>query len=265
MFGFPNQTRQTGFHYKNNVLQTVTFQIKFVPQFTIEAKKDEIVAALSEMFPSASQSIRKSTTPKQNSLKTPIVSDEDRPGSLRFESVDGEKILLVEDDSLILTILGTSYTNFATAQEVLDRSLYAMVKLLQVETVNLVAIRKVNGIAVSPVVAGEKTVDDLISTVFNEDLVAHVVKTPPAPKLHSTVTNCRFIEGDNELTIIYGLLPRELEKGVRQVILDIDLINTGQGQSPDYIKHIFSEINAEIFNVFKWAFTPTIEEFLNEA
>jgi uncharacterized protein (TIGR04255 family) len=161
-----------------------------------------------------------------------------------------------------LGMLGEVYTHFADAQKYLDQTFYIVSEILGINSFNRVAVRKINIIGSKPAEDSERRFDHIMDLVFNDALIGPAMLTPAASHLVSTVTNCIFAKDQNHLNLIYGILPQEMEQGVRQILLDIDIFNLKETTTVDEARSMMANINNEIFNVFMWALKPGVKSIL---
>jgi uncharacterized protein (TIGR04255 family) len=262
MFGFPAQQKGEGFKYSRNFLRTVVFQVKFPEVVNFAARQAEVQELIKPLF-----SITQNDTPTfQLSLAegTPVFTEADGiPGLMEFQDSARQKQFTVTKDTVSLTISGTSYVNFQEIQPDLEASIYAVIKLLGVKQVNRLAIRKINIISAKvkdpSIPVG---MPNLLQQVFNTNIIQSTLVMPSVDNVYSTVTNTRFIEGDDNLVLIYGLLPKqEFEPEARHLLLDIDLFRSGNCSAED-IKDNFSIINNGIYDTFVWCLNPSFMSVL---
>lgn len=262
MFGFPAQQKSEGFKFSRNFLRTVVFQVKFPEVVGFATRQAEIQELVKPLF-----SVKQNDTPTfQLSIAegTPIFTAADGiPGVMEFQDAAQQKQFTVTKDTISLTISGISYINFQQVQSDLDSSVYAVIKLLDIKSITRLAIRKINIISAK---VKDPTVSvgmpNLLQQVFNTNIIQSTLVMPAADKLYSTVTNTRFIEGDNNLVLIYGLLPKQdFEPESKHLLLDIDLFRAGSYSAED-IKASFEIINNGIYDTFIWCLQPSFMSVL---
>ncbi|MBF9221766.1 TIGR04255 family protein [Hymenobacter ruricola] len=245
-----------------NFLRTVVFQVKFPTIENFAARQSEIQDAVKSTFFVAATD--EQTFQITLDSGTPVITPaEGVPGTMEFHDTSRQKIFNVSNDTLSLTISGAAYTNFRQVQNDLNASIYAVTELLQIKTFSRVAIRKINLVSARSKVVSPKA-KEMIKGVFNNDLLTSVFNMPAAEHLLTSITNSRFVEGDNTLNIVYGLLPKQdFEPDSSHLLLDIDLFNSSTHSSIEEIKSNFNLINDAIYNIFIWSLQPSLISILS--
>ena len=262
MFGFPAHSKADNFRFKHNLLKTATFQIKYPHIDTIASATGEIVAALMASFPVAKKIENRSVSIENNpESKTPLISNESSLGGLQFETSDNKKVFVITDDSMTMTFLGEAYSHFSEAQSEFCKAAEAVLSLVEINAFTRIGIRKVNGLqCMLPADEPKASWFGIMEDVFNPILAAHLATLPCALSVTSTITNNRFKSDNNYLNLVYGLLPKEIEPGMKQVILDIDLWSQDEYPSLQGAMGGLLNLNNEVFNIFMWSIRS---EFIN--
>jgi uncharacterized protein (TIGR04255 family) len=261
MFGFPVSEKPESLRFSNNLLQSATFQIKY-PSVDVRGSHEAVIDAVIKVLPHVKGVAEQQfvlTTGKTSSL---TVEGDPTPKGLDFKSEDNGITFSVRANDMTLTIVGGSYVNFNTTQALFEKTFYAVADILGIATLTRVAIRKVNLIGSKVESDVVYRFDQLIQSVFNDDLIGPATLLPPAPYLESSVGNCHFRSGQDHLNLIFGLLPEQAELPGRQLLLDIDVFSTPDGLPISDAREMMQTINNELFNVFMWALKPRVKELL---
>jgi len=257
MFGFKKADRLQGGQFKRNLLKSVIFQVKF-------EKSEDVVAGFK-----AKREILKNKLPITNSIlqnfaevkfeknKTPIIQTASSPNhGYEFKTEDNNKTLVITEDTLSYTIAGPSYQKFSVAISEIKKDFFPILKESNVLNFTRVAIRKINLIEpIDPTLSNK----DLLLMAFNEDLVHNITSFPDMTRVASGVTNVTMENADKRLNIVYGLLAPSQKKGTKRILLDMDLFFFDQNVPLGSIEAKWSEINAEIFNIFNWAISSELK------
>jgi len=259
MFGFPHATRPEGDQYKKNLLKSVIFQIQFHKNNEIvEGFKDK-KAELKAKFPITNPIFLKTAAVKFQKDKTPIIQTaESENHGYEFKTNDNDKTLAVTNDTLSFTVNGPTYKNFYIAFSEIENDFFPILNDLGVTDFHRIAIRKIN--LVEPV-NPEFPNKDLLSLVFNENLVNNLKSFPDTSFISSGITNVTLENNKNRLNLIYGLLAPAQQK--KQILIDIDLFLINQNVDLNSLKSIWETINTEIFNIFNWALSDKMKEQIN--
>lgn len=262
MFGFPAVSKADNFRLTRNLLQSVTFQVRYKGVLKEGFPTSELVAAIIPFLPVVKQR-QKATATVQSSPEhnTPFVTSEVKQDGLQFGVADNTKIFVVTDEALTLTYAGHIYTYFAEAQNEFNKIIESILPFLNIETYNGVSIRKINAVNCEPdTVNGEAPWLSVLKDVFTPELIGHVTELPVASMMTSSVVNSRFSNNNDYLTLIYGILPKQIEPGVRQAVLDIDLSSEDEFASLETVQDKLLQINNEIFNIFMWSIVGELRD-----
>lgn len=262
MFGFPAVSKADNFRFTQNLLQSVTFQIKYTGVNNAVLPTSELVAAVIPYLSVVRQRQKATATVQASSeSSTPLLTSEVTQDGLQFSAPDNTKVFVVTDEAITMTFAGQVYTYFAEAQDEFDKIVRSILPLLNIATYDRVAIRKINAVNCQPdIVNRDDSWLSVLKDVFTLALIGHVTESPIASKVTSSVVNSKFSEGDNYLTLIYGILPKLVEPGVRQAVLDIDVANEQVYTTIDEVKDKLLEINKEVFNIFMWSIVPELRD-----
>jgi len=264
MFGFPAHPKADNFRLTQNLLQTVTFHVKYRSSNLVSLLTSEVVSAVLPILPVVKQIQKAVATVVQSSsdANTPLISGEVKPDGLQFSLADNTKVFAITDEAMTLTFVGHVYTHFVEAQAEFNRLIESVLPILNIEAYTKLSIRKINVVNCQPAILGddEEPWLGVMQDVFNPELIGHVLQSPASSKLTSSVVNSRFHSDNNYLTIIYGILPKQVEPGVRQAVLDIDLAFERDVVSLEEVRLNFAELNKEIFNIFMWSIVPELIE-----
>ncbi len=258
MFNFPGKERDPDFHYKNNLLKSVTFQVKFQPNQAILERKKEIGDRL-KSFPIVNPVFDVKAEFKIEKDKTPIVESGHQVSGFEYKDENNQKIIHLTLNALTFTIFGPSYTNFKNSFEEISTTLLPIMDLVEVNTFSRIAIRKVNLLEAN--VEEKAAPVGLISQPFNKFLVDHMLSNPGGKFIDSGLSSITFSNNFYRLNLNYGLLPQNVKIKNRQIILDIDLFSIEENVDKNRIGDELKKINDEIFNIFHWAIK---EEFINK-
>ena len=102
---------------------------------------------------------------------------------------------------------------------------------------------------------------DLLSGVFNENLVDNLKYFPDTKNISTGITNVTLEDADNKLNLSYGLLTPAPDK--KQILLDIDRFLINQDVNLNGLESTWKAINDEIFNIFNWALNDKIIAQIN--
>lgn len=257
MFGFPKADRpQTG-QFKNNLLKSVIFQVKFERSEDVvsgfKAKRETLKSKLPITNP-ISQNLAEVRFEKD---KTPIIQTASSPNhGYEFKTEDNNKTLIITEDTLSYTIAGPSYQKFSLAISEIKEDFFPILKENNVLSFNRIAIRKINLIEpIDPTLSNR----DLLLMAFNEDLVHSIISFPEITRVASGVTNVTMENDKKKLNMVHGLLAPSQKKGKKQILLDMDLFFFNQNVPLDLIEAKWTEINNEIFNIFNWAISGNLK------
>jgi len=99
--------------------------------------------------------------------------------------------------------------------------------------------------------------------VINAELLSNLNYFPNSELIKQNVQNVRYESGRNSLNLRYGLnVPPSNNSELGQVILDIDLISL-EDTIVENVFSVASNVNKEIFNIFKWAISQNTIDLLN--
>ena len=256
MFGFPVAPRPRGNQFKRNLLKSVIFQLKFERTKNVVSCFLENSDTLKSKFPITNPTSQSVAQVKFEKNKTPIIQTASSlTHGYEFKTEDNSKILVITEDTLFYTITGPAYQNFYEAILEIKQDFFPILEESNISKFIRIAIRKVNLIEpIDPNLSGR----DLLSAVFNENLVHNITYFPQLAQVASGVTNVRMENTDKTLNIVYGLLAPIQIKGKRQILLDIDLFLFNQNTQLGLIERSWTEINDEIFNIFNWAISQEL-------
>jgi len=262
MFNFPKIEREDNFRYKNNFLNTVVFQVKFNPIDQVVNSIPGLKSLLSTFYPN-NKNIVKVEGSFNFDQKTPLLqSAKSTTQGIEFRNSSGDNVLSVTEDAITLTILGSSYKNFDSAITLFDSFFVEISRIIGIENVNRVAIRKINIIQATTDETSDKNL--LMQAIYNDALINNITYIPSSQYLDSTVITNKYVNKNFNLNLIYGLLPAQNRNyKERQFLLDIDLFNESQVELNN-VTSLFNEINEEIFNIFNWSFQDKIKTMLNQ-
>jgi uncharacterized protein (TIGR04255 family) len=261
MFNFPKIEREEDFRYKNNFLNTVVFQVKFNPVVQVVNNIPEIKELLSDFYPN-NKNIVKVEGSFNLDQKTPLLqSAKSTTQGIEFRTSSGDNVLSITEDAITLTILGSAYKNFNDAISLFKSFFVEIAKIISIEYVDRVAIRKINIIQASTDETSDKNL--LMQAIYNDALINNLNYIPSSQYLDSAIITSKYNNEGFSLNLIYGLLPAQNKiYKQRQFLLDIDLFNESHVEL-DNVTSIFNEINEEIFNIFNWSFKDEIKTMLN--
>jgi uncharacterized protein (TIGR04255 family) len=260
MFGFPNAQRGENFHYKNNFLKSVIFQVRYPNKDIVLKNKDKIIESLIENYPNKHDLVEnKIELHFQN--KTQVVKNvELKPQGLNFTTKDGNKGVAISEDSITYTVNGLNYINFEHFFNEIKPELNKLFQICEISILLRVAIRKINLLEFT--INEDIRPADALGIIFNHSLISNSLSIPGRNLLEKSITNFSFSEGNFKLNLSYGLLPKDINKN-QNAILDIDLFSTQEGMSINELYNQTMIINKEIFNIFSWTLLESTKNQLD--
>ncbi|MEX2593721.1 MAG: TIGR04255 family protein [Anditalea sp.] len=257
MFGFNNIDHKS---FNRNFLKSVTFQIKYDNNSSIETNKERIIEIFKSEYPRRRIQTNGGIEIKFDNTKTPIVQHVKEEKGVELRSEDGQKILNIIENSFSLTITGKAYKNY----DGLKNDLSLLNKFLdsfQIKQINRIAIRKLNIIEFRP----EDNPISILSYLMNQNLLANLSYFPNSNLINQNIQSINYKSGNFYMNLKYGLnmLPSQKpDNNSGQVIIDIDLFNLESNPTSEIFK-ISDVINSEIYNVFNWVISQNTINLLN--
>jgi uncharacterized protein (TIGR04255 family) len=264
MFGFPKKDKSEGFQFKRNFLKSVVFQVKYDKNNDLLQKKELLISILKDEFPNNKEIQQVGVGFTLKGDKTPIIHSEQRENNgFQFSSKSNDKLLLIQTDSLTLTITGNVYQNFSILEKEIEK-INKIFEKCNINTFNRIAIRKSNFIEYTPQQTNNSSVSslDILPELLNHVLVANSQECPAYEHQKEGVSKMIFIKDGYTLNLQYGVI-RTMTPLVNALFLDIDLFSTEKNVERDKLAEILGKVNDEIFNVFSWAITDKLENILN--
>ena len=253
MFEFPEIPRKKDFKFKNNLLRSATFQIKYPKNENVSSKIDDLQKVINDDFPIKKPIFLGFAQLKFEKGKTPIMdSGKSTESGNEFRAKDGKKIVHLTNDTFTYTISGEIYSNFENTYEEINKFFIPFLKNIGIKTLNRVAIRKINLMEAKD----SLDTDDakLLGGALKESLINHFLNLPGLANLESGASNFQLRKENYQLNLSYGLLPKNPESKNRgQILLDIDLFGDYQKLTIEEIGSEWLKFNNEIFNIFNWA------------
>ncbi len=261
MFGFP-KTNKDITTYKRNFLKSAIFQLRFQPNTEILNKKKEIIEIFKDFFPRFTENTNNGYEIKFSNNQTPIVQQiENNNIGFELKSQDGQKTLSISTDTISLTISGNVYENFETIHNELIK-IYEIMEFCNIETINRIAIRKINVIDFH-VPQKEKFIPiDLLEFIINPELLSNMTYFPNTEFIKQNLNTVEYVKESNRLNLRYGIVVPNIEN-TGHVLIDIDLISSNNTPI-DKANSILNTINDEIFNIFNWAICSEAKKHLTE-
>jgi uncharacterized protein (TIGR04255 family) len=253
MFGFKNVERK---NYKNNFLKVILFQLHY-DEINCKDKVQDIQSVLKENFP------RFKASPGQGfriSFDNNLPNFQETKGEFNIDarSEDGQKVITISNNSILLTVNGAAYKSFQTTLNHFNE-INSILEICQINKVNRVAVRKVNLLEFEI----NENPCDILNLLINPELIGNIAYAPSQQSINHYIQSLNYNNNDYFLNTKYGLsIPKQMESKIGQIIIDIDLYN--QSKTPiNNIINISQEINSEIFNVFNWVISDKFLELLN--
>ncbi len=256
MFGFPDAERPSAGEFKKNLLKSVIFQVKFERSEDVVSCFKTKREVLKEKFPITNTITENIAEVRFEKDKTPLIQTANSPNiGYEFKTEDNNKTLAITEDTLSYTVFGPSYKNFFVASSEIEGDFFEILKESNVLKFNRVAIRKINLIEPEDPIPSNK---DLLSYVFNKDLINNITAFPELDLMASGISNVTMKKADKRLNVVYGLLAPSQKKANKQILLDIDLFFFDQNCGLDSLIQKWKEINDEIFRIFNWAISKDL-------
>ncbi len=260
MFNFPVIERKPDFKFKNNLLQTVTFQVKYSSNASLVSEEDFWKKSLLKNYPNVRKLMQvKSAIQFEFPEKTPIIHPpKSKASGFEFRSQDSNKIITIAEDAFTFTVKGDAYSNFQTIYTQFDELFIPLLVEKGSNSYSRVAIRKINIIGFG--VTEESTVADALPHFLNSSLVENFSFFPCNEYVDKNLIHSIYKNLPYQLNFIYGLLEKSAPEVSYRLLLDIDLFKANSETSSDEIRGVMKDINGEIFNIFNWSIN---ENFLN--
>ena len=267
MFGFPSIEREQKKQFKRNILQSVTFQVKFNSVDSILAERDLLQKEFSKQYPNLTDMMKGEAKITFSQEGTPIFeSTPSSSGGFQFSSADNFKTLAITKDALNLSIFGKIYTN---SSDVLDEFKNCYIPVMQkigIKNLNRVAIRKINILDVGS--SKNQPIDKrlVVEAVYNKSLISNLLVIPTMDFLDRGLNYITLKNTSNyRLNLSYGLMQESSEPSdFRQLTFDTDIFKVDTTVKIEDLLDEFEKINSEIYNVFIWGMNPILIRSLNE-
>lgn len=258
MFNFPHTERKI---YKKNFLKTVIFQITFDENLALKTKKDVLINVFKAKYPRCNDKVTKGIQISFKADQTPIlqnIEDEKTGLAFEFKSLDGQRIINIDNSTLSLTVGGKSYISFSELRTDIEL-IQEFIALFEIRTLNKVAIRKIN--IIEFIVDGNASA--FLSHLVSPDLLSNINYFPDNQFIKQNIQTVSYQRDEFKLNIKYGLnIPPIPDKEIGQIIIDIDLFSTSQTDASNMLD-IAKGINDEVFNVFNWAISENTKNILD--
>ena len=263
MLGFPEADRSQIDRFTSNYLKTVIFQVRYNNNKKAVEKKEEYVSLFKEIFPRVSEKKESGFQISMSKDQTPILQPiPSTANGMELRSEDGQKVLTVLDDGLTFTINGSIYKNFSHVRTDLDM-LIRVLGILEIESVNRVAIRKINILDYEiPPDMTEMNPVSVMQLLLNPGLVSNLNYFPNQEKVSKSIHNVVYKNDQTTLNLRYGVTQTNTLEKKGQIIVDIDLFEA-KDLTINNIIDKFNSINVEIFNIFNWSMkADTLQELM---
>ena len=267
MFGFPHVPRNKNHQFKNNLLTSAIFQIKFPSSPQIISKKDFLLEKFSDKYPHLKNIRDRQGKIEMSPDGTPLLlSSAASDYGMELCSDDDCRILGVTKDSLTLTIIGKKYTNISDVLKEFENLYIPTIKNLDIMKLSRIAIRKINMI---DAYGTTELLDcrSLIGEVYNGSIVSNIQIIPMDAPITRGLTSISLENSDNyNLHLNYGFVgDHPQKKNIKQFTYDVDLFNANTNICIENLIDEFKKINSEIYNIFIWGINSKIIESLSKA
>lgn len=262
MLDFPKADRSSVESFNSNYLKTIIFQVKFANSDNVYEKRSSYLDSLKGLFPRISDSQQDGFSVTLNKDQTPILQPiPTEKNGVEMRSEDGQRIVAILKDGITYTLNGTEYSNFSKVNTDL-KIIFGILNPLGIETINRIAIRKINIIdyEIPPQFEGTDNVS-IMQMLLHPSLLNNMDYFPSKNSIAQSIHNVLFVKENITMNLRYGVMQPNILENKGQVLLDIDLFQ--QGDIPTSKTYdLLEEINLEIFNVFNWAMKPEAVERL---
>lgn len=255
MFGFEKVEHKK---FKKNFLKTVIIQLSFEKCNLLQGKLKEIEQIFKNDFPRFNSAKGKGF---EISLGNEDANFHQIEGSHQIDmrTLDGQKVLTINEEVLSLTISGNIYESFEGLSPEIEKimSFFSICEILKFKRI---AIRKIN------IVEFKITEDpsSILQLLLNPNLIGNINFIPNKKDVNHYIQSLNYAKEDFFLNIKYGLnIPPQENTGIGQVIIDIDLYKKADIESGE-IKTLLETINSEIFYTFNWVISEDTIKLINE-
>ena len=262
MFGFTPISRTSEFKYKRNLIQSAIFQLCYPTTEAPVCRQDDIARLLSDHFPKRLQIAQGQISFPADSGRTPTTPLTSSVIGLEFHSTDESRVLSITKDAVVYTVPGLAYTNHHEIVSEIEQLIPQLFSICEITGISRVSTRKIN--LIQYISKTEINPLDTIQKVFNKSLAQNLSSLPASNFLAHSVANLSFVDGLNQLNLVYGLLPPVVGPNTRKVVLDIDMLVATDVLPLSKIADTFRLINSEIFNIFRWSLNDTFVTKLDE-
>lgn len=261
MFNFPKKDRSLIKKFKRNYLRSVILQIKFSENELVIEKRPEIEALFGELYPRKQDKVNQGFSIVLNDEQTPIVQQiSEKNGGFEVRSVDGQATYSFSQDTISLTISGSTYSNFERMKSEVEK-IKKLSEVCNITSFNRVAIRKLNIIEFLMQEGNNPHAMSLMELILNPQLLSNTSYFPSLEHVKQNLHTIQYVDRDNRLNLRYGLLMPQPNSKTGQILIDIDLFTLSM-ISPEKLETVTSEINDEIFNIFMWSLSDKSIEHL---
>jgi len=259
MFGFPKIERTSDFQYKTSFLKSVVFQFSYATNSSIVENTVIRQDALKSKFPNTKPVFKGEAHIVSD--KTPLIQKtKSTAEGIEFRTKDNNIVIAFTNDFLTISMLGDVYSNFYDTFKNIRDDFFPLLEKAGVSLFERLAIRKVNLFTFS--IENESKPSEALPIVFNNSLVDNILFLPCQNYLDSGVMKFTFSKEEYHLNLICGLLKKQPDTNVNQLVLDIDIFKSGGTTSIDNAPKVMENINSEIFNIFNWALRESMLEKL---
>ena len=256
MFGFPKVEHKK---FKKNFLKTVIFQLSFDKISLIEEKSNQIKELIIKRFPRFNSSVGKGFQISFTNENDPSFKKVENSQNLEFRSLDGNKILQINEYGITFTISGKEYKSFSDTKEELKK-INQILDVCEVDSVIRTAIRKINIVEFKK----NENPSEILNFLLNQNLIGNLDFFPKREYINHCIQSLNYNIENNFLNVKYGLnIPPQPNQEIGQLIIDIDLYNQKRTETVNFVE-VFEDINNEIFNIFHWVVNDNTLKLLDE-
>lgn len=256
MFGFQSIERKV---FNRNFLRKVIFQVQFDSCKNLKDNSEKIKTLFALEFPRYKLGRGGGVQISFNKDKADFEELKNRD-NINLKSLDGQKTINIEENSLLFEIEGSVYKSFEDIRREFEK-FDNFFSTCQIDQIKSLSIRKINIIEFK----NESNPDGpngILDALLNKSLINSNDSFPNMSNINHNIHSINFSKDDYLLNLNYGmkLLP-QLNNERGQLIIDINL-SLKNSITTKEIPTLSKNINDEIFNVFYWMLNEDAKSLL---
>lgn len=261
IFGFPKGSKESGFQFKKNALNNITFIFEYSKIRNVLALQDAVTSVLGEQFPIFSTIEQIKVENRRNQEDDLALEPSIQKNTIGFSFFSEKKIeeLRVEEEQLTFIVSGDSYQNFDFFTSKYRDVLMSLFEKIGVVEFKRISIKKYNLLNAIKQDYHSAPVDILMKSI-NINLVNSFFTVPNPSLLNNCVSSLSMDNGQYQLRFAYGLLHQP--NSIYNLLLDIETVKTAISLARESLFEELEILNNEIFYIFNWSIGYDVRMYL---